>query len=188
MIGAARPPSTVAAMHPSTGKRPAEEVERALLALVSTGDRCAMDELYILYFARLANLFRNLTACADLAQELISDTMFEVWKAAASIGPNTSVSLAIMRWAYSRVRKRFAEWRVNQPNCHPAIQELDSRMHTAWDKHSRWQILLSKLPIEVVGHLVYASGYSRRDIADIMNISCTYVDVMLRDAWLRLRQ
>jgi DNA-binding transcriptional regulator LsrR (DeoR family) len=35
-------------------------------------------------------------------------------------------------------------------------------------------------------NLVYASGHSRRDVADIMNISRECVDVLLGDARLRL--
>ncbi len=39
------------------------------------------------------------------------------------------------------------------------------------------------LPVEkrAVVHLVYASGCSRRETADIMKIACDSVDVLLRD-------
>jgi hypothetical protein len=70
-----------------------------------------MDKLFILYFAQLAYFFRNLTARADLAEELINETMVEVWIDRASIGANASVSLVIMGLAYSRVQKRVAEAR-----------------------------------------------------------------------------
>jgi DNA-directed RNA polymerase specialized sigma24 family protein len=44
------------------------------------------------------------------------------------------------------------------------------------------QIFLSKLPVEerAVVHLVYASGCSRRETADVMKIACDCVDVLLR--------
>jgi DNA-directed RNA polymerase specialized sigma24 family protein len=129
-----------------------EAAERALLALVSIGDRSAMGQLYIRYFARLAKFFQNMTARTDLVEELINDTMFEVWKEGESIGDNASVLLAIMRLAYSRVRKHLAE--VDEP-------------------YSQERAVL---------HLVYAEGCSRRETADIMKIACNYVDVLLRDA------
>src|SRR5882762_1516598 len=81
-----------------------EAAERALLALVSTGDRCAMDQLYIRYFARLAKFFQNMTLRADVVEELVNDTMLEVWKAGEPIRTNASVLIAIMRLAYSRVQ------------------------------------------------------------------------------------
>jgi len=45
------------------------------------------------------------------------------------------------------------------------------------------QILLSELPVEerAVLHLVYASGCSRRETAEIMKMACDSVDVLLLD-------
>jgi RNA polymerase sigma-70 factor, ECF subfamily len=176
--------------HSSVGNQATEEAARALLALISAGDRCAMDNLYILYFARLANFFRNLTADADLAEELINDTMFELWIGGASIRANASISLAIMGLAYSRVKKHFTE--TNQPHIQPAMQEADhvTPTLTISDTPSNLRVFLSRLPVEerAVVHLVYASGHSRRDIGDIMNISCECVDVLLGNARLRLRR
>jgi RNA polymerase sigma-70 factor, ECF subfamily len=189
MMDATRSAGSVTTGHSSVGNQSTEKAERALLALVFAGDRCAMHKLYILYFARLANFFRHLTTHADLAEELINDTMFEVWKEPALIGANASVSLAIMGLAYSRVQKRSAEASAIQPHTQRTIQDTDhdSPILTT-DTPSNAQFFLSKLPVEerAVVHLVYASGYSRRDIAEIMNISCECVDVLLGDARLRL--
>jgi DNA-directed RNA polymerase specialized sigma24 family protein len=142
-----------------------EEPERALLALVSTGDRSAMEKLYVLYFARLANFFLHLTTKRDLVDDLIIDTMVEVWKAGASLAANTSVSVALMRLAYSFGRERIVEASETRPH------------------------LRHEIPIEerALLHLVYARGHSRSDIACIMNISCECVDVLLADARLRRR-
>ena len=46
-----------------------------------------------------------MTARADLVEELINDTIVEVWKDGALIGANATVLLGIMRLAYSRVQK-----------------------------------------------------------------------------------
>jgi RNA polymerase sigma-70 factor, ECF subfamily len=186
-----QPAGNVATALSSAGKHSTEQAERALLALVSAGDRSAMVELYILYFARLAKFFQHLTARSDLAEELISDTMVEVWQEGAAIGANASVALAIMGMAYSRGRKRFAEAGTARSRAQPARQGAghESALHTTSDTSSNPQDFLLELPVEerAVLHLVYASGHSRRDVADIMNISRECVDVLLGDARLRLR-
>jgi hypothetical protein len=46
------------------GVQSTEAEELALLALVSTGDRSAMEQLYTRYFVRLASFFRNMTVRA----------------------------------------------------------------------------------------------------------------------------
>jgi DNA-directed RNA polymerase specialized sigma24 family protein len=148
----------------SPGQQSLEEPERALLALVSAGDRSAIEKLYVLYFARLANFFLHLTTKWDLVDDLIIDTMEEVWKVGASLAANTSVSVAVMRLAYSCGKKRVVEASETRPDLRLPIEE---------------RALL---------HLVYARGHSRSDIAYIMNISCECVDVLLDDArlWRRL--
>jgi DNA-directed RNA polymerase specialized sigma24 family protein len=145
-----QPVGNVSAAYCAAGKQPTEEAARALLAFISAGDRSAMDGFYVLYFSSLANLFLHLTAHADLVEELINDTMVEVWREGASIAANASVAVSIMRLAYSHGQKRVAE-----------VEE---------------RALL---------HLVYVGGYSRRDVAAIMNISCERVDVLLSHARLR---
>jgi DNA-directed RNA polymerase specialized sigma24 family protein len=161
--------------HFSARHNSTEVTEQALLALVSTGDRRAMDQLYIRYFARLAKFFENMTLRADLVEELINDTMLEVWKAGQPIGTNASILLAIMRLAYSRVQMYFAE----------ASDVLDweqSKSMLAMATPADLRIFLSKLPFEerAVLHLVYASGCSRRETADVMKITCDNVDALLR--------
>jgi RNA polymerase sigma factor (sigma-70 family) len=168
---------------PSDSRCRTDAAEQALLALVSTGDRRAMDQLYIRYFARLAKFFQNMTLRADVVEDLINDTMLEVWKAGESIRPNDSVLLAIMRLSYSRVQQYFTEVRADEPNYQRGVHDWEqSKSMLAKATPSDLQIFLSKLPVEerTVVHLVYASGCSRRDTANVMNISCDYVDVLLR--------
>jgi DNA-directed RNA polymerase specialized sigma24 family protein len=187
-----QPDGNVATAHSSAGEQSTEDAERALLAQVSAGDRSAMVKLYISYFARLAKFFRHLTAHADLAEELINDTMAEVWQEGAAIGADAPVALAIMGLAYSRGQKRFAEAGTTRSRAPPAGQNAGhaSALPMASDTSSNLQNCLLELPVEerAVLHLVYASGHSRRDVADIMNISCECVDVLLGDARLRLRR
>jgi DNA-directed RNA polymerase specialized sigma24 family protein len=191
-IESSREADNAARGHSTVGNQSKEEVEHDLLALISAGDRCALDKLYILYFAPLANFFWILTTRSDLAEELIHDTMFEVWRGGVSIGASASVSLAIMRLAYSLAQKRLTATIANQPHTQPAMHDTDhdSPTLTILDAPSNPQVFLSKLPFEekAVVYLAHASGHSRREIADIMNISCESVDVLIGNARLRLRR
>jgi DNA-directed RNA polymerase specialized sigma24 family protein len=178
------PPAVrVATVRSSAVHQSTEDTEQALLALVSAGDRCAMDQLYIRYFARLAKFFQNMTLRADVVEELTNDTMLEVWKAGESIRTNASVLIAIMRLAYSRVQQYFAEARADEPHSQRDVHDWEqSKSMLARATPSALQIFLSKLPVEerAVAHLVYASGCSRRETADVMKIACDCVDVLLR--------
>jgi len=154
-----------------------EQAEHALLVGISAGDRSAMDQLYLRYFARLAKFFWHLTAPADLVEELINDTMFDVWREGTFIRAKASVSVAIMGLAYSRGQKRLAEASATGPQAQRPKQPVE---HDG----SNPQPVLLELPVEerAVLHLVYAGGHSRQEIADIMNISCEGVDALLGNA------
>jgi RNA polymerase sigma factor (sigma-70 family) len=169
--------------HRSDSRCRTDAAERALLALVSSGDRRAMDQLYTRYFARLARFFQNTTLRADVVEELINDTMLQVWRAGESIRTNASVLPAIMRLAYSRVQKYFAEVRADEPHSQRDVHDWEqSNAMLAKAAPSDLQIFLSKLPVEerAVVYFVYASGCSRRETADVMKIACDCVDVLLR--------
>jgi DNA-directed RNA polymerase specialized sigma24 family protein len=125
-----------------------------------------------------------MTVRADLVEELINDTMFQVWKEGASIGANASVFLAIMRFAYFRVRKHCAEVRADEPHSQRDVKDREpSNRLLAAGTPSDLQLFLSRLSIEkrAVVHLVYASACSREEAADIMRIACDRVDVLLCD-------
>ena len=168
---------------PSASRCRTAAAERALLARVATGDRSAMDQLYMRYFERLAGFFQNVTLHPDVVEDLINETMLEVWKAGESIRTNASILPAIMRVAYSRVKKFFAEVRSDDPHSQRDARDWEqSKSKLAKATAPEFQVFLSKLPVEerAVVYLVYASGFSRREIADVMEIACDYVDMLLR--------
>jgi DNA-directed RNA polymerase specialized sigma24 family protein len=93
--------------HTTSGKESSEDLDRALLTSISAGNRRAIERLYASYFSRLAKFFLELNVRADFIEDLIIDTMVDLWKEGASIGANVSVSVVIMRLAYSNGRKHF---------------------------------------------------------------------------------
>jgi RNA polymerase sigma factor (sigma-70 family) len=182
------PAGPVAAVPFPTGPQSTGDAETALYALVSAGDRRAMDQLYILCYSRLAQFFKNMTVRADLVEALIVDTMVEVWKEEALLSANPSVLLAIMRVAYARVQKHFAETCTDEPHAQRNAQHSTSPITT--DALVELKRFLSKLSVEerAVMHLVYAKGCSRREIAEIMSIASDHVDVLLRDIRARVKR
>jgi DNA-directed RNA polymerase specialized sigma24 family protein len=185
------PVGTAAMAHSSASKQSTDQAEHALLACISADDRAAMDKLYLLYFARLAKFFLHLTVHVHLVEELINDTMFDVWQKGASIVADVSVAVTIMGLAYSRGQKRVAEASATiRLHVKPATQyaDQDGPWPATLESSSILQDFLLNLPVEerVVLHLVYAGGHSRRDIAYIMNISCECVDVLFGDGRHRL--
>jgi DNA-directed RNA polymerase specialized sigma24 family protein len=181
MTDPAPPASRVAIGRFSANHMATETAEEALLALVSTGDRRAMDQFYIRYFARLAKFFQNMTLRADVVEELVNDTMLEVWKSGETIRTSGSVLLATMKLAYSRVQRYFAEATADELHSRDVHDCDESKSMLTRAARSDLQIFLSKLLVEerAVAHLVYASGCSRRETADVMKIACDHVEVLL---------
>jgi RNA polymerase sigma-70 factor (ECF subfamily) len=174
----------------SAAKQAPQRAEHELLATISTGSRSAMAELYFLYFERLATFFVHVTGNADLAEELISDTMFDVWRESATIGSDTSVPAWIMGIAYSHGQMHLARESAC-PHVLPSARptEHDDALTTTSQKPGSLQGSLLTLPFEerAVLHFVYFGDYSRQCIADTMNASRERVDVLLAQARHRLR-
>jgi RNA polymerase sigma-70 factor, ECF subfamily len=174
----------------SSVERPEAAAEQALLESISTGDRLAIEQLYVLYFARLAQFFEHVTLRLDYIDELINDTMFEVWKARNSFSTSTPVHITLMRMAHSRAQQYLGEAGTGKPPLQSDTHDWYlSEPMIAPTHPSELQSLLSALPVEerAVLHLVYGSGYSRRDTADVMTITCEYLDVLLSNVRARAK-
>jgi DNA-directed RNA polymerase specialized sigma24 family protein len=167
----------------SAVRQAAQSAEHELLATISAGNRTAMAELYFLYVARLANFFMHMTGSTVLVQELISDTMFDVWQKRAPIGSDASVAAWIMGLAYSHVQMRLARESA-RPRVLPSARDTEHDNAVTTTSQGSPQDLFLKLPFEerAVLHLVYSGYHSRQSIANIMNTSCERVQVLLAQA------
>ena len=174
---------------PPHGEAPIDDAEHEILASIAAGDRVAMERIYLRYFARLANFLRRLGVRADLIEESINDIMIELWRGSASLGADVAdVAVVIMRLAYSRERKRSAST-DNTPPGTPALESEWPELPAVWRLASKRRHFLPALSIEerALLHLVYACGHSRRQVAEIMGLSCECVDLLLAEARIKYR-
>jgi DNA-directed RNA polymerase specialized sigma24 family protein len=169
---------------PAHSEAPIDEGEHEILASIAAGDRVAMERIYLRYFARLANFLRRLGVRGDFIEESINDIVIELWRGSASLGAD--VAVVIMRLAYSRERKRSAAT-DNTPPGTPALGSEWPELPAVWRLASKRRHFLPTLSIEkrALLHLVYACGHSRREVAEIMGLSCERVDQLLAQARIK---
>jgi RNA polymerase sigma-70 factor (ECF subfamily) len=66
--------------------------DQDLLTAVAQGDRSAFERLYSSYERRVLHYVHTLVADASLAEEIVSDTMFAVWRGAGTFASTSRVS------------------------------------------------------------------------------------------------
>lgn len=164
---------------------------RRLLASISRGNRSALRRLHSLYFTRLVKFFVHLApmSAAEVIDDLVADTLFEVWRTSASLGRSPSVHVAIMRIAWAHASTHLAHSEVPAP---PPQQFSNGPESKTW-LSSRPEALpplsavLTTLHVNerAVVHLVH-SGHSRQEVADILSMSCHSVDAYLASSMIAL--
>src|SRR5882757_2733361 len=82
-----------------------DETDQQLLARVAAQDREAFRELYISYHRRLSRFLMRLTNRYEIAEEIINDTLWIVWRQAGSFRYESRVSTWILGIAYRRTLK-----------------------------------------------------------------------------------
>lgn len=146
--------------------------ELVLLRGVAQQNREAFKELYVIYHRRLSRFISRLTSRQELAEEIINDTMWTVWKKAGGFCGASQVSTWILGIAY---RQAMATFRRAGP---PPVEERPGHdMTVADDSHAvtetrEWLAhALAQLPLEqrTVIEFTYFLGHSCEEIAAIMD-------------------
>src|ERR1700741_1343906 len=88
-----------------SGSSAAREVE--LISRIAKGDRKAFEELYGLYHRRLARFLTRLTRRYDIAEEVVNDTFWVVWRKARSFRGDSQPSTWILGIASRKARNAF---------------------------------------------------------------------------------
>ena len=169
----------------------ADITERRLLAAISSGSRFALQRLHSLYFSRLANFFMLLVPmpAAEIIDDLVADTMFDVWRMSASLGRGASVHVEIMRIAWNHGSKHLAYSAV-QPSFPERLSsgaESKTWVSTGTEALRSLSGVLATLHVNerAVVQLVH-SGHSRQEVADILSMRCDAIDAYLASAMIAL--
>ena len=164
-----------------------------LLKLVATGDRRAFQQLYEFYHRRLAAFLVRLTRQHDIAEEVINDTMWIVWKKAAQFRGEAQVSTWIIGIAYRRALNTIQRLNsgVRALNQTVDIEALTSDEPERTDELHDWLgSALEQLPVEqrLVIELAYYMGHSCDEIAAIMDCPANTVKTRMFHARHKMKR
>lgn len=174
-----------------SGASAARETE--LIAKIAQGDRRAFEEIYNLYHRRLARFLTRLTRRYDVAEEVINDTFFIVWKKAADFRGDSQPSTWILGIAYRRARNAFrSSARAGSPeNLDVLLAPPTSEEPMRTEELRDWLVqALEQLPVEqrLAVELCYELGYSCEEISTIMGCPVNTVKTRLFHARAKLQK
>jgi RNA polymerase sigma-70 factor (ECF subfamily) len=166
--------------------------ESELIAKIAGGDRRAFEELYGLYHRRLARFLTRLTRRYDVAEEVINDTFWIVWKKAADFRGDSQPSTWILGIAYRRARNAFrSAARAGSPENLDALLEPPTSEPMRTEELRDWLVqALGQLPVEqrLAVELCYELGYSCEEISVIMSCPVNTVKTRLFHARAKLQK
>jgi RNA polymerase sigma-70 factor, ECF subfamily len=173
------------------GGSAAREVE--LIARIAEGDRKAFEELYGLYHRRLARFLTRLTKRYDVAEEVINDTFYIVWRKAGDFRGDSQPSTWILGIAYRKARNAFRSssriLAVENPEAPPPPLTSEESLRT--EELRDWLVhALVQLPVEqrLAVELCYELGYSCEEISTIMSCPVNTVKTRLFHARAKLQK
>jgi DNA-directed RNA polymerase specialized sigma24 family protein len=131
--------------------RPDEFQVGKMLSAIKCGDRSALNNLYMSYYACLADFVSQLVEADDRVEDVIIDTFVTIWETAREIPFEAKLSVWFFRIA-RRHALRFVRRRIDRASPH-SNREFEGR----------------RIPAEqrVVLTLCYKMGFSMREIAFI---------------------
>jgi RNA polymerase sigma-70 factor (ECF subfamily) len=167
--------------------------EAELITRIAGGDKRAFEELYGLYHRRLARFLTRLTRRYDIAEEVINDTFWIVWRKAGDFRGDSQPSTWILGIAYRRARNAFRSaaraGAMENLESLPPPPTVDEPMRT--EELRDWLVqALVQLPVEqrLAVELCYELGYSCEEISAIMNCPVNTVKTRLFHARAKLQK
>jgi RNA polymerase sigma-70 factor (ECF subfamily) len=167
--------------------------EAELIARVAQRDRRAFEELYNLYHRRLARFLTRLTRRYDLAEEIINDTFWVVWRNARDFRGESQPSTWILGIAYRKARNAFrtaARQRARENLEAPSFPLTTEEPARAEEMRDWLGAALNELPAEqrLAVELCYELGHSCEEIATIMGCPVNTVKTRLFHARAKLQK
>ncbi len=179
------------ALKTSRGPEDAENLK--LLQRVAVKDKVAFEKLYSRFYPQLTRYLSRLMRRPEMVEEVVNDTLFVVWEKAEQFQGRSKVSTWITGIAYLKGIKALDRLR--------RMPEQQARsLHEAEDIEET-RNLISKLGLldwlasgldqisvdqRSVVELTYFSGYSYREIAEIMKCPVNTVKTRMFHARRRL--
>ena len=166
--------------------------EAQLIARIAEGDRKAFEELYYLYHRRMARFLTRLTRRYELAEEIINDTFWVVWRKAGDFRGDSQPSTWIFGIAYRKARSAFrASARLAERSFEASDEPLTTQAPAGAEELRDWLgQALSRLPVEqrMAVELCYELGYSCEEIGAIMDCPANTVKTRLFHARAKLQK
>jgi RNA polymerase sigma-70 factor (ECF subfamily) len=166
--------------------------ETDLIARIGEGDRKAFEELYQLYHRRLARFLTRLTRRYDIAEEVVNDTFWVVWRKAKSFRGDSQPSTWILGIAYRKARNAFrASARLAEKNLQAELLPPTDEEPAGTEELRDWLTrALAELPVEqrLAVELCYELGHSCEEIAKIMDCPVNTVKTRLFHARAKLQR
>ena len=164
--------------------------DRELLARVATGDRSALNELYLGYHSRLRR-FLSLCLQQDAIDEVINDTFMVVWRKSRDFRNASQVSTWIIGIAHRtairehRRQRRYANW-VGLDRCPESCVDSTEQTETwDWLQHGIGSLSRDQ---QLVLQLAYGVGYAVDEIAALTFVPVGTVKTRLFHARNKLRR
>jgi RNA polymerase sigma-70 factor, ECF subfamily len=172
-------------------KQSQREIDTELLLAVATGDRRALEQLYLAYHRRLARFLSRFTSRYENVEEIINDTFMVVWQSSKDFRHASQVSTWIMGIAYRTALKS-----VRRQKNFATDQSIDDYPEQSTDPTPETEIKdwlargLDRLPLEqrMTLELAYHMGHSLEEIAVIMGSPIGTIKARMFHAREKLRQ
>ena len=180
---------------PDTGAAAPHQAQLAdlLLRVAERRDKQAFEQLYRYLSPRLHSYMLSIGTTSDLADDLVQETLAEVWRKATLYRPDKA---AVSTWVFAigrniridRFRKvrRFEVAQEGLPEHEPSEQPDYGRQLDALDLLER----MRRLPQEQlqVMQLSYVEGLSQSEISKRLDLPLGTVKSRVRLAFARIRQ
>lgn len=177
----------------SPGKAPPghdDARDQLLVRRIAEGDRRALEELYHHYHRRLARFLTRVTARYELAEEIINDTLWVVWKGAADFRAASQVSTWIVGIAYRRALATMRHVSVRPFLAGDFDETAGTDPAPGIEQRRLLERALATLPLEqrLVLELTYFLGHSCEEIAAITETPVSTVKTRMFHARRKLRE
>ena len=198
--GPVQPPSGAARRPLSAVPDPLAEQLRSpeeLMRLTALGQEAAFERLYDAFGARVFGLARRIVRDPSQAEEVAQEVFLEIWRRASRFDPHKgSATSWIMTLTHARSvdRVRSAQAATDRDLKHAQAtteRDVDSVVEAVEASFERKAVqrclgTLTELQRESVT-LAYYSGYTYREVAELLTAPLPTIKTRLRDGLIRLR-